>query len=164
MNIRLEKHDIWIGAVLYAIGDTIAALILGAFSLERLAGMFVLGGTLYALEIPNYFRWIEAKVPDAVPPVKRAFRRTVLALLYFNPLWIARHLLFIRIFSGRWDTVSWALLGIGWESFIWNIPISIVGNYIVQVKVPMRRRFLASSIFSGIMAVYFALSEVFFGG
>ena len=88
--------------------------------------------------------------------------RTALAWAYFNPLWIARHLVFVKIFSGAWSDVSWALLTTASYSFLGSIPISLVGNFIIQNRLPERHRFLGSAIFSGLTAVYYALSAVWF--
>ena len=89
-------------------------------------------------------------------------RRTALALLYFNPIWIARHLFFIYLFSGRYQAISWSIFGIALKSFLVNIPISLAGNYIIQNKIALKHRFWASATFSALMAVYYALSEVIF--
>jgi hypothetical protein len=50
------------GALIYGGGDALAAWLLGEFSPTRLAGMAALGGTLYALEVPNWFHWIDRRV------------------------------------------------------------------------------------------------------
>src|ERR1035437_3812486 len=84
------------GALIYAIGDTIASLLLGQFNVYRLLGMILIGSTVYAFEIPNYFNWI-AKITNQYTGLKLSFYKTGLAILYFNPLWIARHYLFIEL-------------------------------------------------------------------
>lgn len=89
--------------------------------------------------------------------------RTGLAILYFNPLWIARHLLFIQIFSGNWGGISFNLLKLGLYSFLVNIPIAFMANYVIQNRISLKWRFLASAVFSSLMAVYYALSKVLFG-
>lgn len=162
MKWRLDKRDMLTGCLVYTLGDTVAALILGQGSLLRTLGMMGIGATVYALEIPNWFRWIDRRTPDAMPPGRRAWRRTVFALLYFNPLWIARHLLFIRVLTLGWPGVSWDLLRLGAMSFLFNIPLSALGNYVIQVRIPLRGRFLASAAFSGLLAIYYALSEALF--
>jgi hypothetical protein len=85
-----------------------------------------------------------------------------MAILYFNPLWIARHLIFIKLFSGHIHELSWNLLTIASWSFIANIPISFAANYIIQNMIKMKWRFLSSAFFSALMAVYYALSIVIF--
>ena len=59
--------------------------------------MVFIGATLYAFEIPNYFSWIVKKT-NALKGLKLTLTKTTLAIAYFNPLWIARHLLFIKLF------------------------------------------------------------------
>ncbi len=162
MNLHLDGRDVRNGAVIYAAGDTVAALILGQFSLARLLGMMLVGATLYAWEIPNYFRWIDRRTEGMPRGLRFAAARTGLALLYFNPLWIARHLLFIALFGGQWTTVHWGLLHTALLSWLFNIPLSAIGNAIIQVALPFRWRFAGSAIFSGLMAIYYALSGVWF--
>ena len=149
------------GGLIYTAGDTAAALLTGAFSPARTLGILLVGATVYAFEIPNYFRWIDRRVTGATGP-GAAIRRTGLAMLYFNPLWIARHLLFIRLFSGQFNQIGWPLLHTGLTSFLVNIPISLTANYLIQNRVPLRWRFVASAAFSALMAVYYALSAVWF--
>lgn len=148
--------------LIYTIGDSIASLITAQFSVERSLGIMLIGGTIYALEIPHYFRWID-KFIVSKPGLTTTFKRALLAMAYFNPLWIARHLFFINFFSGNWDAISWSLLETGTLSFTANIPLSLCGNYIIQNKLPFKWRFVGSGIFSGILAIYYALSEVWFG-
>ena len=155
------KKDIIKGAVIYAIGDTIAALLLHEFQLTRLLGMAFVGGTFYAFEIPNYFIWIDKKT-NQFKGAKKTIVKTMLAVIHFNPLWVARHLLFIKLFSLNFEAINMNLIYIALWSFVFNVPISILGNYIIQNKIKLDWRFLASSIFSGILAVYYAFSELFF--
>ncbi|MBP7461777.1 MAG: hypothetical protein KBA26_10850 [Candidatus Delongbacteria bacterium] len=159
--ILYSRINIIKGGLVYGIGDTIAALITHHFSLTRCLGVVLVGATLYALEIPNYFRWIDQRTRP-LPSVRRGLARTMLALLYFNPIWITRHLVLINLFSGQRPVYSLALVGVAVQSFLWNIPISLTANFLIQNKVIRRRRFLASALFSASMAVYYALSEVIF--
>jgi hypothetical protein len=147
--------DVLRGLTIYAIGDTIATLILGEFLWTRLAGLMAVGGLVYAWEIPNYFRWIDRR------PIGR-WRRTALAILYFNPLWIARHVAFIHLFSGRLDLLNLDLLRVGTLSFLCNLPVSLAGNYVIQNVIPLRYRFISSAIFSTMLAVYYAISARWF--
>lgn len=149
------------GLLIYAIGDTIAALILGQFALTRMLGIMTVGATVYALEIPNYFRWIDSRAPHD-GSLRAIALRTLLALSYFNPLWIARHLLFIYLFSGAWSAINWGILRTAGISFAVNIPIALVGNHIIQNKIPYEWRFFSSALFSSLMAIYYALSAVLF--
>ncbi|SNC67876.1 hypothetical protein SAMN06265337_2102 [Hymenobacter gelipurpurascens] len=145
------------GALIYAAGDTAAALLQHDFSWSRLLGVALVAGTVYAWEVPTYFRWIDRRVPHR-PGWTAQLRRASLALAYFNPLWIARHFVFIRLASGHLDTITWALLPMAARSFLLNVPVSLAVNYFIQNKLRPDRRFLVSALFSGVMAVYYALS------
>ena len=159
--LRYDRADIMRGMAIYASGDTVAALLLHQFSLSRLIGMIFTGGTFYAFEIPNYFRWLDRRTQKA-SPAAGSVKRTLLALLYFNPLWIARHLFFINFFSGNWDQLTWQLLSIASWSFLVNIPVSFAANFLIQNMIALRWRFLASAGFSALMAIYYASSEILF--
>ena len=147
---------------IYTLGDTIAAVIEGEFSYYRILGMILVSGTLYTLEIPRYFIWID-KVRPATAHVSRKLQRTLLAVAFFNPLWIARHLAFIQLSLGHWQAIQWHLLSISTLSFMVNLPGSLTINYLIQNRLALKWRFIASSLFSAVLAVYYALSEVFFG-
>jgi len=121
----------------------------------------LVGASFYAFEIPNYFDWIVKKTKD-LKGLKATLTKTVLAVLYFNPLWIARHLLFIKLFSCQFEAIGFNLLEIACWSFLVNIPISFIANYIIQNRFKLKWRFLGSAIFSAIMAIYYALSETLF--
>lgn len=161
INLEYTKANILRGAIIYSSGDLIASILLNEFSIYRLLGMMAIAATLYALEIPNYFAWIEKKTKD-LKRVKKTLVKTLLAILYFNPLWIARHLLFIKLFSGDFHQINLNLLEIACLSFLVNIPISFIANFLIQNKVKLHWRFFASAIFSALMAIYYALSEVIF--
>jgi hypothetical protein len=159
--LRYSKENILKGAVIYATGDTIASLILHEFLWMRLLGIVVIGATLYAFEIPNYFQWIDKKTAKYKGLVLSLYK-TALAIAYFNPLWIARHMIFILLFSGRVSEVSWDLVRIASLSFLVNIPISLIANFLIQNKMPLKWRFFASALFSALMAIYYALSMQIF--
>lgn len=120
-----------------------------------------MGAILYSFEIPNYFAWID-KITKSYEGTKKILVKTGLAIAYFNPLWIFRHLAFIKLFSGDYDQINGNLLLIASMSFLVNIPISVIANYMIQNKVRLDWRFMASAIFSALMAVYYALSETIF--
>jgi hypothetical protein len=162
MWIRYEKRDVLFGLTVYAAGDTIATLILGVFDPLRMLGMMLVGATVYAFEIPNYCERIEICSERVCGRLRTSLTKTGLALLYFNPLWIARHLLFIALFSGNWTEVDLSILMTALVSWLVNIPLSVTGNAVVQLAVPLRWRFLASAVFSGLLAIYYALSGVWF--
>lgn len=163
MKSRLQytTSNIVRGAVIYSAGDTIAALLLNEFSWFRLLGMVIIGATLYAFEIPNYFAWIDRKT-KGLSSYKRTLAKTGLAIAYFNPIWILRHLVFIKLLSNDLNLIDIGLFRIALWSFLANIPISFVANYVIQNKVYLNWRFLASAIFSALMAIYYALSETIF--
>jgi len=161
-SLHYSWQNIGRGIIIYAVGDSVAALILDEFLISRLIGMMLVGGTFYALEIPNYFRWIDSILPEE-QGFFASFQRTTLAMLYFNPVWIARHLFFIHLFSGEWHKIGWGLLTLSVLSFIINIPISLLANYLIQNKLTYEWRFMASAVFSALMSIYYGLSETLFG-
>ena len=112
MKLPYRRRDVLQGIVVYTAGDTAAALVLGEASWMRALVVALVGGFVYALEVPAYFRWIDRRVSG-----KRGLRlgmtRTALALAYFNPLWIARHLFFLRAAVADWDAITFDLLRIG---------------------------------------------------
>lgn len=148
------------GGLSYAVGDGIAQLISGDLIVTRLLGIMLIGTTLYALEIPNYFRWVEQRCYR--PGFANKAAKAILAAAFFNPLWIARHLALIMIFSGQWALIDWRVLIIALQSFLACIPFTLLANYLIQNQIPLSWRFVGSAIFSGIMAIYYALSEVIF--
>jgi hypothetical protein len=167
MGFEYKPSNIIKGGLIYAAGDTLAVLITNGFvfadvDVYRVLGILLIGATLYTLEIPNYFKWIDRKVPTS-GTTKNALIRASMAMLYFNPLWIARHVLFIQLLSRNYDTIGWGILLTGCISFVVNIPVSLFANYLIQNKVSLKHRFLASAIFSGLMAIYYSLSDVWFG-
>jgi hypothetical protein len=161
-HINYSWKNIFSGIFIYAIGDTIATFITGDISLARVLGMALLGGTVYAFEVPNWFLLIDRWTKKYESGFKKSIARMALAMAYFNPLWIARHILFIDIFTGQWAGISWALLPTAGMSFLANIPLSILGNYIIQNKIPFEWRYVASSIFSSLMAIMYAMGAVWF--
>ena len=161
IKLQFTKQNIIRGALIYSAGDTIAALLLNEFSIYRLLGIMLVGATMYAIEIPNYFTWIDKKTLQ-LTGIKKTIAKTSLAIAYFNPLWIFRHLAFIKLFSGNYEQINSHLLLIAVWSFLVNIPISFIANFMIQNKVKLDWRFLASAIFSAIMAIYYALSETIF--
>jgi len=157
LNCRNVVH----GSLVYASGDAIAAAITGDFQMSRTLGMMFVGGTLYAMEIPAYFVWIDRQFDH--PGRWNAIKRMLCAEAFFNPLWIARHIALINLFSGRGSEINWGLLAIGLDSFLYALPFALLINYVIQNVISLNWRFLASALFSAAMAVYYALSEVLFG-
>lgn len=159
--LHYKKQNIIKGALIYSAGDTIAALIVNEFSWYRLMGLAFVGATFYAFEIPNYFDWIVKKT-QKLRGIKAILSKTGLAIAYFNPLWVARHLLFIKFFSAQFNAIGFNLVEIAFWSFLVNIPISLIANYLIQNRFKLKWRFLGSAIYSAIMAIYYALGETIF--
>lgn len=156
-------RDRMAGLIIYPAGDAVAQIILGEFHILRLLVLAAVGGLIYAWEIPKWFRFIEKRYTHFFP-------RTLAAIAYFNPLWIARHLFFIAMAMnpavlGSFNATVDAALGCmitGTKSFAGAIILSFIGNFIIQNRMPLRLRFIGSSVFSGLMAVYYALSQRYF--
>ena len=161
MRFDYNIANITRGFLIYATGDTVAALLQDQFSLGRMTGMMLIGATFYAFEIPNYFKWIDTKL-EKEHTLKNALLRTTLSLAYFNPLWVFRHLIFIKVFSGKEAEITFDLLRIAFVSFTVNLPVSFTANYLIQNKVSSKHRFMVSAFFSAVMAVYFALAATLF--
>jgi hypothetical protein len=157
----ITLENAFYGGLIYAGGDSIATLINHSFQWQRLIGMFMLGATLYAIEIPAYFAWLDKRY--AQPSWGNALKRMLLALGFFNPLWIARHLAFIEFFAGRWHNIDWHLVTMATTSFLYCVPVSLLMNYLIQNVLSLRWRYVASSVYSAVLAIYYALTEVLFG-
>lgn len=147
------------GFIIYPLGDAVAQLLLGEVSYLRILVLSAAGGIIYAFEIPKWFSYIEYRF-------SKHWFKTVAAILYFNPLWIARHLFFIAFslnpsivmsLGALSDTIWNCMIG-GTKSFTGAIILSLIGNFLIQNVIGLKHRFMASSIFSGIMAIYYALS------
>jgi hypothetical protein len=148
------RRDLIVGLSIYGAGDAVAAMLAGQFSVVRAVGMALIGALVYGAEIPHYFRWVDG-VTRHVATVRVAVLRTALALLYFNPLWVARHLLFIALFSGK--PVDGFLVVLAAKSFITALPLTIGANLVIQNVISLPRRFLASALFSCLMAAFYPL-------
>ncbi|MEZ5505584.1 MAG: hypothetical protein R3F38_06215 [Gammaproteobacteria bacterium] len=97
--------------------------------MQRALGMALIGALLYGLEIPHYFRWV-ARVATPHSRGRAILIRTGLAMLYFNPLWVTRHLARIALLQGR-DTIDLAL-HLTYQSFLSAIPITVSANLLIQ--------------------------------
>lgn len=161
MNLHYNKTAALQSILIYCTGDLIAALLTDNASLMRTIGIAFIAATFYTIEIPNYFRWINART-QGLDALTASIRRTLFAMAYFNPLWIARHLFVVQLFSGQAVIEPYSLLVIASKSFLVNIPISAAANYLIQNHISLNWRFLASSLFSAAMAVYYAMSQVWF--
>jgi hypothetical protein len=145
------------GLLIYSSGDSIAALLLGEFSVTRLAVIALLGSTVYALEIPNWFYQVDRMVRPG--GTRAALLRTLLALAYFNPLWVARHMALIG-WASSGSLPGWGILAVASHAFVLNIPLALTANLLIQNKVPAPWRFTASALYSALMAVYYAVGRV----
>lgn len=161
MQLVYTKSNLLRGLLIYASGDTVAALLQNQFSVIRMLGMMLVGATIYAIEVPNYFRWLDGRLVKS-DTLLNSVQRTLLSLAYFSPLWITRHMFFIKLFSAHYDEISWALFRVATISFLVNLPVSFTANYLIQNKVAYHYRFMASALFSAVMAVYFALAANWF--
>nr|VFK19071.1 MAG: hypothetical protein BECKLPF1236A_GA0070988_102144 [Candidatus Kentron sp. LPFa]VFK35045.1 MAG: hypothetical protein BECKLPF1236C_GA0070990_103265 [Candidatus Kentron sp. LPFa] len=136
------------GGIAYSVGNTIATLILGGFSIYRMIGIMFAGGILYAIEIPNYFRWIDDRIMNDASLIA-SLKKTILVIFYFNPIWITRHLFFINFFSWNWHQINLELIIMGTLSFIASLPISLAVNYINKNKLPYHWRFFQVAFMLG---------------
>jgi hypothetical protein len=158
----LNKNQVR-GLIIYPLGDLIAQLILGEVNFYRTGIFAIVGCFIYSFEIGKWFGYLEKKI-------KNPFLKTGLAVLYFNPLWIARHFLFIELAlhpnlfttgAGFLELLINAIQA-GSRSFAGAILISFLANYLIQNRVPLKNRFLFSAVFSALMGIYYALSKVWF--
>lgn len=149
------------GGLVYGSGDSAAACLLDQFQWPRLLGMVLLGATLYAVEIPAYFRWLERRFGRR--GLAGALKKALMAQAFFNPLWIARHLAFIKLVSGNGADIGWHLLATATSSFAHMLPVGLLMNFLIQNRVPLNWRFFASASYSALTTLYFALGEVLFG-
>jgi hypothetical protein len=177
---RRSLRDAIVGWTVYPLGDLVAQLIGGHVQWQRLVVMAIAGGVIYRFEVPRWFRLLDRFEFDEATVARKRFARllarpdrhlnwigrTLGAILYFNPLWIARHMLFIRLAADPASLLHGAAylatLTAACKSFVVNLPISLAGNYLIQMRVPLRWRFLASSIFSAMLATAYALAYRFF--
>ena len=164
-----QTINLLIGWLLYPLGDLVGQLLLGKFEPERILVMTLVGGLLYRFEIPAWFRMLDG---ISIAGKKLTWiGRTIGAMLYFNPLWIARHVFFIYLATHHFQlgtdfssavAVILNCLVVGLKSFIMNLPISVVGNLIIQTKLPMQYRFAGSATLSAIFAVSYAIEYLLF--
>lgn len=162
----------------YPLGDFIIQLILNNINHVRIIMVFLAGLLLYRWEIPQWFTWLAKfrfdhtngwrKLMSTEDAHLNWLGRTIGALLYFNPLWIARHMLIIDLGVHHFVMTSLSLeikhcLILGVKSFFINLPLSFIGNYIVQTKVQLNYRFLGSVVVSTVMAMMYAIGYKYFG-
>ncbi len=112
------------------------------------------GGLIYSFEVPAWFRWINGRFSGIA--------RAGMAVAYFNPLWITRHLAFICLFSRDFSGISPVLAAVALKGFAVNLPVVFVVNYLIQNSIPLKWRFFSSAVFSSLMAIYYPLCRVLF--
>lgn len=148
--------------LVYGAGDLAATSILGTPQLLRALGIGLVGAVLYAPEIRAYFAWIERRFAHQPQHCGR-WQRAALGWLWFNPLWIARHTWLLRLLEGRIADLHTGVLLTGAFSFVCNAPLALTANYLIQNRLAPPHRVVGSAVFSAMMAVYYAWSEVWFG-
>lgn len=174
---RLGSH--LVGWIVYPLGDLVGQLIVGEVNFLRAGILMLAGGLIYRLEIPAWFKLIDSVSPRRHTIENHAFLtlvtrtdqdavklnwlgRTVGAMAYFNPVWIARHMMFIMLATTSFAKVSLATfflaaLSTGSISFLTNLPLSFLGNYLIQVHLPLRYRFLGSALFTTLLTIKYAI-------
>lgn len=169
------------GWVLYPLGDLIGQVIMGDPSLSRYITITVVGGVLYRFEIPKWFgfldrfrlekdsiqkhRLLRYFVNEATTDGPFKFNwlgKTIGAALFFNPLWIARHLFFIAVATTPFHDINWieilgSTLRAGSISFLTNLPICIIGNYFIQEHLSLKYRFLGSALLTTLLNIKYAM-------
>ncbi len=156
-----DRKRMFAGFFIYALGDSIATALLQQLLWQRCVGLMLVGGLLYAQEIPRYFAWLDRKFP-ASPSIKRRMCKALAAELWFNPLWIVRHFALLQLLSGNWSNIIWSeLFARACTSFYYAFIPLFIANYGIQNVLPLRWRFVASASLSASMGVYFALAQLF---
>ncbi len=184
----MENHDLTdkhlrllISWTLYPISDLIGQLIANQFNFSRVLVLALVGGLVYQREIPSWFRQLSDL---QINPNLLGFRflhhfiekdkflarlnglgRTVGSICYFNPLWIARHMVFISLATTSWKelvpgAVLFSAIGAGTATFLVNLPLALFGNYLIQDKLPLRLRYFGSIILSATMSIIYAIVHV----
>src|SRR5579885_1334212 len=165
---RSKQQSFLVGLLVYPLGDLSAQLILGQVDLLRLLIVALVGATLYRFEVPRWFAWLDRiaisqSTVVRFPVLRRLVARpaqadsgmplnwlgrTLLAMAYFNPLWIARHIFFIRLPGNllhfSLGAALLAAIAAGAKSFLVNAPFAVLGNYIVQNHITRKWRFLGN--------------------
>lgn len=177
----MQKNNFFISQILpiivYPLGDLIAQLILSEFNLFRSLALLLTAALIYRLEIPKWFNILDNLKIKTLNTFTSIFfnaekslnwcGKTIGAIFYFNPLWIARHMFIIKLGMASFvlanpihDFIT--CLSTGGKSFLVNLPLSIAGNFIVQAKLPLNYRFLGSVILTSIFAIAYAVAYKFF--
>jgi len=167
------------GWLVYPLGDLIGQLIGGNLNIARIVAIALAGGIIYRREIPAWFAFlVRFKVSPSTArrfPFMRLILkddadglklnwlgRTLGATIYFNPLWMARHMMIIMLATHSWVTFNWAqaladALVLGVKAYVCNLPMTLVGNYIIQERLPFKYRLAGSSLLSALVSIVYAL-------
>ena len=157
-----KKKDAFWGGILLALSDSFASYLIDQFSWPRFIGMLILGATIYTLETVNVFHWIEKTSLKKFSGFSSKIFKTIAIILFFNPIWIFRHYVFIDLFSGNFNNIGSGMLVTASVAYVVNIPFSVVMNYIIQNEIPLKHRFIGASVLSALMVIFFALSKIWF--
>lgn len=185
---RLIQH--FAGWVLYPLGDIVGQIIMDDVNPVRYIAVMIAGGIIYRFEIPRWFHFLDSfrlsiDAGHRFPPLRRLVHeddtglrlnwlgKTLGAALYFNPLWIARHLFFIKVATLVGPDMNWytdvdyiaiiiASLKSGTISFLTNLPIALIGNYLIQEHMNLRYRFVGSAALTTVLNAKYAIEFVLF--
>lgn len=149
------KRNLLVGVLTYPIGDSIGAIILNEFSIYRLLGVALLTLVFYSVEIPLFFGWIDRYTKRFKTKFSIISVRALLAVVYFNPLWIARQDVVIHLCLG--DPLSWNILSKATDTYFTSLLVAILGNILIQGFIHLKYRFLSSGIFSIVMNMIYAI-------
>jgi len=180
-SIPISKVDKLSGLIIYPLGDLIAQLILGEVSFLRLFFVALLGRFVYAIEMPKWFgflaNWKSVKMPSSYfkffctqtneGVALNWLGKTLGTTFWFHPLWIARHMLVLELANiviGKTSLLAFLpqAVSLGSISFVLQFPVAVVVNYIIICRLNEKSRFICASIFSGMLAIYYAVGRVYF--
>jgi len=168
-----------ITALIYPFGDLAAQFILQEFNICRVLSLTFLAFAFYQWEIPKWFKFLDdVSISQGEINVISRFLinedsklnwlgKTLGAMLYFNPLWIARHMFFISISKtncfglNSFNELILSSLTLGVKSFLVNLPVTLIGNFIVQAKLKLKYRFLGSVLLTSLLTICYALAYRF---
>ncbi|MBI1270751.1 hypothetical protein GC174_09990 [bacterium] len=185
---RLIQH--FAGWVLYPLGDLFGQIIMDDVNPVRYIAVMIAGGIIYRFEIPRWFHLLDSfrlssDTENRYPFFKKLVHeddtglrfnwlgKTLGAALYFNPLWIARHLFLIKVATLVGPDMHWyagvdfvaiiiASLKSGTVSFFTNLPIALTGNYLIQERMNLRYRFVGSAALTTVLNAKYAIEFVIF--
>lgn len=169
---------ILIPILLYPISTFIGQWISNDFHYGSLLTLTLAAVLFYQWEIPMFFKAVEEyRASDKLYSKLKLFfneekainpiGKTAAATLYFNPLWISRHMIFITLGAVPLASINWIELidtsiRKGSMSFLVTMPVVLIGNYIVQNKISLEKRFLGNAVLSGILVLAYAIGYKFF--